>query len=102
MMTVQTFLSLLIVLATANTLMTQAMKKFMDDGGYKYSSNILALVDAVIVGVCGTSIYYAFTNKPFDADNIILIILMTLAVWMSSMIEFDKIRQLLIQISELK
>lgn len=85
--------------AAANALLTQAVKKYLDDGGKKYSSNVLALVDALIVGIGGTAILYIVCDMPFDLKNIIFIVCMALAVWVSSMVSYDKVVGIIRQIA---
>lgn len=78
----------------ANSLLTQAIKKVLGDR--KYSSNILALIDSIIVGAGGTLIYYHYGRAEPDP---IMVVLMTAAVWLSSMGLYDKVAQTAKQIA---
>lgn len=97
-MTIQLFLLILTVAAVVCSLITQAVKKFMDEAGWKYSSNLVVLVVAFVVGTGGTAILYIFMGVPFTVINIICMILMGLAVWVGSMVGYDKVTQLIQQI----
>lgn len=99
-MTIEVFLALLMVLSSVNAVFTEAVKKFLDGYGVKYSSNVVALVDSIIVGALGTSVYYMLAVVPFDAQHIMFLILMIVSTWVSSMIGYDKILQLVEQIKQ--
>ena len=97
-MTIQTFLGLMIVLATANSLLTQAIKILLDSLKKNYSSNVIALVAAGIVGAIGMMTYYHYSGISIDPW---MIGLMVVALWVGSMVGYDKIKQLIGQIGEI-
>ena len=97
-MTVQIFLILLTIFAVITSLLTQGVKKFLDGVNVKYASNIVVLIIAVLVGVCGMLIYYTLNGIPFIATNIIYIFLMALSNWLGAMLGYDKIKQAISQI----
>lgn len=101
-MNVQEFITLLAILSAVCGLITQAVKKMLDEGGTKYSSNVLALIIGMITGFGGTLIYAVFTGIPLTGEQICVAVLMGLAVWLSSMQGYDKIKQLLEQIGGVK
>ena len=92
-MSVTLFLSLFTIGSMISSLLTEAIKKAVD-----VSSNIIALVDAIVVGVAGTTAAYILIGVPFDAQNIICIALMTVCIWVGSMIGYDKVIQTISQI----
>jgi hypothetical protein len=61
---------------------------------------VVALIDSIIVGAVGTYVYYLLDNIPFDGQHIMFLILLTIATWISSMIGYDKILQLMNQIKD--
>lgn len=63
-MTLTLFMTLLVILAVCVSLITEAVKKFLDDAGVKYSSNVVVLIVAVIVGAGGTALMYLFWGLP--------------------------------------
>ena len=79
-------------------ILTEAVKKFYANAGKECSPNIVALVDAVVIGAGGTAVVYMLMNIPWTINNIICLGLMTVCVWIGSMIGYDKVVQLLKQI----
>lgn len=100
-MTASTFVFILTIGSTLSTLLTEAVKKFCEEAKLNYSSNILALVDSVIIGGGGTAVVYALTGAPWNTANIVSLILMTFAVWLGCMVGFDKVIQTAGQIGKL-
>ena len=98
-MTVTLFVSILTIGAAASGLLTEAIKKWYANAGKKYSANAIALVDAVVIGCAGTSVIYMLTGIPWSINNVICMILMGICVWVGSMIGYDKIIQLIKQLS---
>ena len=92
-MTITLFLSLFTLGSMVSSLLTEAVKKATD-----ISSNIIALINAFVVGLAGTSAAYALMGVPFNLQNIICIILMTVCIWIGSMIGYDKVIQTISQI----
>lgn len=100
-MTITLFVTILTVAATLTGLITEAIKKAYNNAGKEYSSNVIALMNAVIVGCGGTVVTYMLLGTPWTVNNIICMILMGVAVWIASMIGYDKIMQLLKQIADI-
>lgn len=94
-MNVNTFLMLFVVLSAVSTVLTEAIKKATQQ---KFSANLIALIDAFVVGGLGTVFVYIWQNIAFTLPNILVIICMILAIWAGSMIGFDKIKQLIEQL----
>lgn len=92
-MTITLFLSLFTLGSMVSSLLTEAVKKATD-----ISSNLIALINAFVVGLAGTSAAYALMGVPFNLQNIICIILMTVCIWIGSMIGYDKVIQTISQI----
>lgn len=101
-MTITLFISILTIGAAVTSLLTEAIKKAYENANKPYSSNIIALINAVIVGAGGTSVTYMLTGIDWTVNNIICMALMVLAVWMGSMLGFDKVLQLVNQLKEVK
>lgn len=96
------FLILLTVYATVTSLITEAVKKFMDDMKMKYASNIVVLVVAIVVGCGGTAIYYVNYQIPFTALNSVYLALMGPANWIGAMVGYDKVKQAVLQMEKVK
>ena len=99
-MTVTLFITMLTFGAGVSSLLTEAVKKAYANAHKEYSANIVALINAIVVGCGGTAVLYMLKSIPWTVNNIICLVLMGVAVWMASMIGYDKIIQLLKQISE--
>jgi len=101
-MTLTLFMTLLVVLAVCVSLFTEAVKKFLDDAGVKYSSNMVVLIISIIVGAGGTALVYVFGGIAFTPPNIVCIVLMAIAVWVGSMVGYDKVLQMIEQFKNIK
>jgi len=97
-MTVTLFISLFTLGAAASSLLTEAVKKWYENASKDYSANVVALIDAIIVGGLGTASSYMLLDIPWTVNNIICLLLMIVVIWMGSMLGYDKVIQLLAQI----
>ena len=101
-MTITLFMILMVILAVAVSLITEAVKKFMDEMELKYSSNIVVLSVSTIAGVGGTALMYMFLGIAFTPPNIVCMVLMAVAVWVGAMVGYDKVLQMIEQVKGLK
>lgn len=101
-MTITLFLTLIVVLAMAVSLLTEAVKKFFEGSKVSYSSNVVVLIVSVIVGIGGTAMAYIFLGIAFSPPNIVCMVLMAVAVWVGSMLGYDKVIQMVEQIKNIK
>lgn len=99
-MNISLFVSLFVLEAAVAGLCTQAIKKWYENAKKDYSSNTIALVNAIIVGGVFTSAAYLILNVPFNVNNIIAIVGMCALNWFGSMLGYDKIIQWLEQIKD--
>lgn len=93
-MTIELFIYLFTIGSAISSLLTQATKKAFPN----ISSNIIALINAVVVGGIGTVFAYIFLNISFGIQNIISIVLMAVCIWIGSMLGYDKVMQTISQI----
>lgn len=100
-MTLTIFATLLMILISCNILITEAFKKLFQSCEKKYSSNLIAMISAIVVGGAGSVIAYIFLGIAFNIYSIICIPLFIIAIWVGSMVGFDKILQLIEQIKEI-
>ena len=98
-MTAPMFLMLLAAFSSISGLITEGIKKLISDKK-NLSYNLLALIVALIVGGVGCVIYYQLTGIPYTTNNIIYIVLMGLASGLSSMVGYDKIKQMIQQFAK--
>lgn len=92
-MTTEMFIVLFTFGSGISALLTEALKKSFKN----VSSNIVALVDAFFVGGCGTLCYYTLNDVALSLKNICWAILMCFAIWLGSMVSYDKVLQTIIQ-----
>lgn len=97
-MTINAFLVLLMGFSTLTSLVTEAVKKFLDEAGIKYASNIVVLISAIVVGGIGMTYFYWLEESPFIVTNIIGTILMISANWLVAMLGYDKVKQAILQL----
>lgn len=101
-MTITLFITMLTLGAGVTALLTEAIKKAYTNSGKEYSANVIALINALVVGCGGTAVLYMLQGIPWTTNNIICLVLMGVAVWVASMIGYDKLLQLLKQIADVK
>lgn len=101
-MTISLFIAVLTLGSAVSGLITEAIKKFYENANKEYSANVIALVDAVVVGIGGTAVVYLLAGIEWNINNIVCMILMGVAVWVASMIGYDKVIQMLKQIADIK
>lgn len=93
-MTIEIFLFLFTIGSLISALLTEAIKKL----DLNLSINIIALIDAVIVGLLGTIAFYIIMGIVWSPANIVCIFLMALCIWIGSMIGYDKVMQTIAQL----
>ncbi|MDO5572964.1 MAG: hypothetical protein Q4G60_03180 [bacterium] len=99
-MTLELFLGLLTICAAITAMMTQALKKVFEDKQLTYSSNMIALVVAIVIGLSVSAVAYLLLDIPFSALNIIMMFLLAAGNWLGAMVGYDKVMQLITQISK--
>ena len=93
-MSVQLFMFLFTIGSLVSSMLTEAIKKAINN----VSANIIALIDACVVGILGTIAAYIFMGIEFSLSNSICIVLMAICIWIGSMIGYDKVIQTISQI----
>lgn len=95
-MTITLFITILTIGSAVSSLLTEAFKKLLAER--KYSANLLALINAILIGCGGTALVYIFMGIDWSANNIICLVLMAFCVWIAEMTGYDKVIQLIAQI----
>lgn len=101
-MTITIFLLLIAICSAVSSLLTEGIKIWCKNAGKNYSANLIALINAVVVGCGGTAITYILMGIAFTLPNILCLVLMAGAIWLGSMIGYDKVIQLITQITNMK
>lgn len=90
-MNVSLFISIFIAGDLVNILLTQSIKQFYYNRGSEASPNIIALINALVVGGGGTAFAYSLIGIAWTRNNILCLLAMILFVWMGSMLGYSKI-----------
>ena len=98
-MTVQLFLVMFTIGSAVSSLLTEAIKNVFINKEKEASPNVIAAVDSIVVGVLGTMAYYIINGIEFTVTNIIYMFLMAAAIWVASMVGYDKVMQLIAQLT---
>lgn len=99
-MTVEVSLIILAACAVITSLLTEGIKKFLNEIKINYATNILVLIIALVVGCGATALYYVNYQVPFNALNSVYLALMGIANWLGAMLGYDKVRQAIEQIGK--
>lgn len=100
-MTITLFIALLVILAVAVSLFTEAVKKYLEETKTPYSANLVVLILSAIVGAGGTALMYILLGISFTTANILCMLLMAVAVWVGAMVGYDKVLQMIEQVKRL-
>lgn len=101
-MTVESIMVLLTILSIVTSLVTEGVKRYLDNAKKKYASNIVVLIVAISVGIIGTAIFYIWNDYAWTTLNIICMFLMVGANWLGAMLGYDKVIQSITQIKTIK
>lgn len=97
------YVNLIFIASVISSLLTQAIKKWCKNANKNYSPNLIALINAVLVGGGGTIAVFIYNNTViFTIQNITTIICMVILTWIGSLIGFDKVRQTFQQILNMR
>lgn len=91
-------LSALACISILTSLTVEAIKKIVGDK-IKISYNLLAAVIAVILTVAVSAGYLIYTGTAFTAQIAVIIIAMVFLSFLSSTVGFDKIKQMIEQLT---
>lgn len=99
-MTTNVFIMLLTIYSVATGLVVEAIKKLLDEANKTYAPNLLAFIVAILIGTIGTILYYQLSSIAFTTNNIICAILLGCLSGIGAMVGFDKVKQLIGQLSD--
>lgn len=98
MMDIEHFLMLLIGVSVFTALVTEAIKKIMDEAGKVYKSNILAGAVSVALSIAAGAGYMVMTEAQINAKMAVILIALVLLSWLCAMVGYDKVMQAITQI----
>ena len=90
-MSVSLFIAIFVGGGLVNILLTQAIKQFYYNRNESASPNVIAFVNAIVVGGGGTALAYMLMGIPWTLNNILCLAAMMVMVWIGSMIGYSKI-----------
>ena len=90
-MSVSLFVSIFVGGGLITMLLTQSIKQFYYNRNSQASPNVIALINALVVGGGGTAFVYMLMHISWTLNNILCLLAMILFVWMGSMLGYSKI-----------
>lgn len=94
-------LNALAVLSILTSLTVQALKKLLDEQGFKYSSNILAMVVTIILTIGSSACYVVYEGIQVTPQVVVTIIALTFLSFLTATVGYDKVVQALKQLGGL-
>ena len=96
-MNLEIFLLGLLIVSTLTGLVTEAIKKWLDERGKKYYSNALAGYVAVGLSIAVGAAYMVLTETAINAQMAVYLIALIFLSWLSAMVGYDKVMQAISQ-----
>ena len=90
-MSVSLFVSIFVGGGLITMLLTQSIKQFYYNKNSEASPNLIALINALVIGGGGTAFIYMLMGLEWSVNNILCLIAMIFFVWMGSMLGYSKI-----------
>lgn len=97
MMNFETFLLLLMIVSVLTGLVTEGIKKLLDEAKKPYRSNLLAGVVAVILSIAVDTGYMILTETLMNEKMVVILIALVLLSWLCAMVGYDKVIQAISQ-----
>ncbi len=95
-MTLEAFISILVLSATATSLCIEVIKKLLNKFNKKYDSLVVATIIAFVVGVTEIFIYYSYNGLTVSISTFVYSICMGIANLVGSQVGYDKIKEFLL------
>lgn len=97
-MTLQIFLTGLLLVSILTGLVTEAIKRILEEQKKQYYSNTLAGIVAVVIAALVGVGYTVLNNMAFDVAWVVYLISLIGLSWLCAMVGYDKVIQALAQI----
>lgn len=98
MMSFEIFLLLLMIVSILTGLVTEGIKKLLDEVKKPYRANLLAGIVAVVLSIGVDSGYIILTETAMNEKMAVILIALVLLSWLSAMVGYDKVIQAIGQI----
>lgn len=92
-MTLELFITILVMSATATSFAVQIVKNILDKMGKTYESVPVAVIIAMVVGIAEIFIYYATRNMPITAITFLYAICMGIANSVGATTSYDLVKK---------
>lgn len=96
-MSLEIFLALLMIVSVITGLVTEGIKKLLDEYGKAYKSNMLAGTVASVLSVFVGAGYVILMDARLNAKMAVILIALMMLSWLSSMVGYDKVVQAIAQ-----
>lgn len=90
MMNFETFLLLLMIVSVLTGLVTEGIKKLLDEAKKPYRSNLLAGVVAVILSIAVDTGYMILTETLMNEKMAVILIALVLLSWLCAMVGYGQ------------
>ena len=101
-MTMEVFLTMLLVISSLAALVTEAVKMILKEYNKTYHANTLAGICACIVALISVVLYSVYKQVHVDGPFIAVAIALTLLSWLCAMVGYDKVVQAITQFKKKK
>lgn len=95
-MTLELFISILVLSATATSLGIELVKTLLNKFNMKYNTLIMATVVAFVLGVAEIFIYYGMNGLTITVITFVYSVCMGIANLVASQVGYDKIKEFLL------
>ena len=96
------FLMLLLMVSTFTGLVTEAVKKWMQERGISYRANALAGYVAAVLAVAASVAYIILAGTMVNAQMAVYLIALVFLSWLAAMVGYDKVIQAISQFKAYK
>ncbi|NMA67164.1 MAG: aminopeptidase [Clostridiaceae bacterium] len=99
-MTLEVFLLMLLIVSTLTGLVTEAIKKWLQERDKKYYANTLAGYVAVVMSAAIGAAYIILAQTVLNAQMAVYLIALVFLSWLSAMVGYDKVIQAISQFKD--
>lgn len=92
-MTLEIFLTMLLIVSSLAALVTEAVKKILQEYKKTYHANTLAGIVAIIVAIISVVLYSVYKQLPMSPQLVSVSIALVLLSWLCAMVGYDKVVQ---------
>jgi hypothetical protein len=100
MITLEVFLVGLLICSAFTGLVTEGIKKILEERNKSYHANTLAGLVAVVLSIALSLGYIMYTDAVFSQQIIVCAVALVFLSWLSAMVGYDKVVQTISQITK--